>query len=377
MGGVEKTSMKYIPSRIPLVLVIGFITAFGAAQAATPKPVLLKVPVAFSTKLPGLGSSIVKLKDDLEKASDGAIRIKLYEPNKLVAPFEILNAVSSGKVNAGYGAAMYWAGEIPASLLFSAFPFGPEAGEYTAWLYHGNGLQLYQAMYDKAGKNVHVLPCTLISAESSGWFTKEIKEAKDLAGLKIRFSGLGGKVLQRLGAAVTTLPGGEIFPALEKGAIDATEFSSPAIDERLGLYRIAEYNYFPGWHQQATILELLINKEHWNRMTPGQQRLMEMASKASMMDSFAHGEAIQAAAMQRNRDRHGVRIRYWNDEMLALFARAWREIVAEEAEKDAFFREVWDDLSEFRAQYDLWKSYAFLPRPSPPKNIPEETVPRK
>nr|VFK18448.1 MAG: TRAP-type mannitol/chloroaromatic compound transport system, substrate-binding protein [Candidatus Kentron sp. LPFa] len=362
--------MKYTPLYLLLALVIGAI-AFGVAEAANPRPVLLKMPIGFSTRLPALGSPIIKIKDDLERASGGSIKVKLYEPNKLVAPFEILDAVSSGKVNAGYSAALYWAGEMPASSLFSAFPFGPEAGEYMAWLYYGNGLKLYQKMYDNAGKNVHVLPCALITAETSGWFTKEIKSAEDIDGLKIRFAGLGGKVLQRLGASVTMLPGGEIFPALEKGALDATEFSTPAIDERLGFHRIARYNYFPGWHQQATILELLINKDQWNALTDQQRRLIEITCKASMMDSFAHGEAIQAAALRRNRDEHGVLIRYWSDDMLALFEGAWRQVVAEEAEKDAFFQEVWDDLSAFGVQYDLWESHAFLPR----ARFPEKQCP--
>ncbi|MBT8420112.1 MAG: TRAP transporter substrate-binding protein [Gammaproteobacteria bacterium] len=344
------------------VFSMGLIAIPNAAEAAKVKPVLLKVPIAFSTKLPALGSPIVKFKDDLETASGGSIKVKIYEPNKLVAPFEILGAVSSGKVNAGYAAAVYWVGEMPAAPFFSAIPFGPEAGEYMAWMYYGNGLKLYQRMYKDAGKNVHVLPCALIAAETSGWFTKEIRDEKDLQGINIRFPGLGGKVLQKLGTATTLLPGGEIFPALEKGALDATEFSSPAIDERLGFYKIAKYNYFPGWHQQATVLELLINNDQWNKMTHGQQRLVEMTCKASMMDSFAHGEAIQAAVIERNRDEHGVDIRYWDDEMLALFERTWQEVVAEEIAKDAFFKTVWEDLSAFRAQYDLWESHAFLPR---------------
>nr|VFJ87471.1 MAG: TRAP-type mannitol/chloroaromatic compound transport system, substrate-binding protein [Candidatus Kentron sp. H]VFJ89099.1 MAG: TRAP-type mannitol/chloroaromatic compound transport system, substrate-binding protein [Candidatus Kentron sp. H]VFJ95787.1 MAG: TRAP-type mannitol/chloroaromatic compound transport system, substrate-binding protein [Candidatus Kentron sp. H] len=353
--------MKHLFHAILFLLSVSLIAA-PAAQAAKVKPVLLKVPVAFSTKLPALGTPIVKVKEDLEAASDGRIRVKIYEPNKLVAPFEILGAVSSGKVNAGFGAAMYWSGEMPAAPFFSAIPFGPEAGEYLAWMYYGNGLTLYQRMYDEAGKNVHALPCALLSAETSGWFGKAIEDEGDLKGLNIRFAGLGGRVMERLGAAITLLPGGEIFPALEKGALDATEFSSPAIDEGLGFYKIAKYNYFPGWHQQATILELLINGDQWRRMTPGQQRLLEVTCKASVMDSFAHGEAIQGAVMERNRNEHGVHIRDWSDDMLALFQRAWREVVAEEAEKDAFFKEVRDDLSAFRARYDLWESHAFLPR---------------
>nr|VFJ62612.1 MAG: TRAP-type mannitol/chloroaromatic compound transport system, substrate-binding protein [Candidatus Kentron sp. DK] len=344
------------------LLSLGLCLGAGPARAGGTKPVLLKIPIAFSTNLPALGSPILKVKEDLETASDGSIRVRIYEPNKLVAPFEILGAVSSGKVNAGYAAAVYWSGSMPSASFFSAIPFGPEAGEYMAWMYHGNGLKLYQQMYDDAGKHVHVLPCSLVAAETSGWFTKAIRTPEDLRGLNIRYPGLGGRVLQRLGASVSVLPGGEIFPALEKGALDATEFSSPAIDERLGFYKVAKYNYFPGWHQQATVLELLINKDQWEAMSPGQRRLVEVTCKASVMDSFAHGEALQGEVLRRNRDEHGVRLEYWSDGMLALFERTWREVVAEEAEKDAFFKTVWEDLSAFRDRYRLWEEHAFLPR---------------
>ncbi|MEM6945936.1 MAG: hypothetical protein AAF565_19505, partial [Pseudomonadota bacterium] len=129
--------------------------------------------------------------------SGGTLRMKVYEPGKLVAPFEILDAVSSGKINSGYTTAGYWAGKIPAAPLFSAVPFGPEAGEYMAWLYYGNGLTLYQEMYDQAGYNVKVIPCAVIAPETSGWFAKEIAGVEDLEGLKMRFFGLGGKVMQK------------------------------------------------------------------------------------------------------------------------------------------------------------------------------------
>jgi TRAP-type mannitol/chloroaromatic compound transport system substrate-binding protein len=217
----------------------------GAQAQAQSKSVLLKVPVAFPTNLPGLGKPITYAAANVQKISGGSVKMKVYEPKKLVAPFEILGAVSSGKVNAGYATAGYWAGKIPASPLFSAVPFGPEAGEYMAWLYNGNGMKLYQEMYDQAGYNVHVTPCAIIAPETSGWFAKEINSPDDLKGLKMRFFGLGGKVMQKLGVSTSLLPGGEIFPALEKKAIDATEFSMPAIDKRLGFHKIVKYNYFP------------------------------------------------------------------------------------------------------------------------------------
>ncbi len=343
-----------------------FILTSSPASAAE-KKVMLKVPVCFSTALPGLGTTIPWVADRIETASGGTLKMKVYEPKKLIAPFEILDAVSKGKINAGYSTAGYWAGKIPASPIFSAIPFGPEAGETLAWLYYGNGMKLYQEMYDSHGFNVKVLVCGIIAPETSGWFSKEIQSAADLKGLRMRFFGLGGQVMQKLGASVSLLPGGEIFPALEKKAIDATEFSMPAIDERLGFHKIAKYNYFPGWHQQATVFELLINKDVWNGMSDRQRMVIEMLCKAGTLDAFAYTEAIQAKAMKANVEKRGVKNMYWSDEMLTTFKTAWEDVAKEQADKDAFFKKVWDDVSTFRAEYKLWQTYGFLPRPEPPK----------
>ncbi|ABV93710.1 putative TRAP-transporter extracellular solute-binding protein [Dinoroseobacter shibae DFL 12 = DSM 16493] len=323
---------------------------------------LLKTPIAFSTALPGLGTPIPRVADALATMSGGTLKMKVYEPGKLVPAFEILDAVSSGKINSGYTTAGYWAGKIPAAPLFSAVPFGPEAGEYMAWLYYGNGMDLYQEMYDQAGYNVHVLPCAILAPETSGWFAKEITSAEDLNGLKMRFFGLGGKVMQKLGVATSLLPGGEIFPALEKGAIDATEFSMPAIDARLGFHKLVKFNYFPGWHQQATVFELMINKDVWNDASEQHKAIIESACKASMADSFAEGEAIQHAALIDNVEKNGVEMKQWSPEMLELFRATWDEVAAEEAANDEFFAKVLADMTTFRDGYALWKRNAFLPR---------------
>ncbi|MEM1432256.1 MAG: TRAP transporter substrate-binding protein [Pseudomonadota bacterium] len=333
-----------------------------AAPAVAADKLLLKTPIAFSTALPGLGSPIPRVAEQVELMSGGTLRMKVYEPGKLVPPFEILDAVSTGKINSGYTTAGYWAGKIPAAPLFSAVPFGPEAGEYMAWLYYGNGLDLYQQMYDQAGYNVKVIPCAVIAPETSGWFASEINSPDDLQGLKMRFFGLGGKVMQKLGVATSLLPGGEIFPALEKGAIDATEFSMPAIDARLGFHKLVKFNYFPGWHQQATVFELLVNKDVWNEASEQHQAIITNACKASMADSFAEGEAIQHAALIDNVENNGVTIKQWSPEMLATFRSTWEDVAKEEAANDAFFAEVLADLTEFRTGYDVWKRNAFLPR---------------
>lgn len=337
-------------------------TLVAAQGAAAADKILLKTPIAFSTSLPGLGSPIPRVAEQLDLMSGGTLKMKVYEPGKLVPPFEILDAVSSGKINSGYTTAGYWAGKIPAAPLFSAVPFGPEAGEYMAWLYYGNGMNLYQEMYDQAGFNVKVLPCAVIAPETSGWFANEINSPEDLDGLKMRFFGLGGKVMQKLGVATSLLPGGEIFPALEKGAIDATEFSMPAIDARLGFHKLVKFNYFPGWHQQATVFELLVNKDVWNGASDQHKAIIENACKASMADSFAEGEAIQHAALIDNIENNGVSIKTWNDEMLSTFRSTWEEVAAEEAGNDEFFAKVLADLTEFRDGYAVWKENAFLPR---------------
>lgn len=351
---------KFAKSLISAAVVTAAVAGTTAPVQAADK-LLLKTPIAFGSHLPALGTPIVWVSDQLATVSDGSVKMKIYEPGKLVSPKEILDAVSSGKVNSGYATAGYWQGKMPAAALFSAVPFGPEAGEYMAWMYYGNGLKLYQEMYDTNGYNVKVLPCAIISPETSGWFSKPIEKPEDLQGLNMRFFGLGASVMEKLGVGTVQLPGGEIFGALEKGAIDASEFSQPAIDQRLGFHKIVKYNYFPGWHQQATVFELLINKDTWNKMSKGQQALVDTTCKASMTNAIAEGEAMQFPVMQKAKE-NGVEIRYWNQTMLDTFKKTWDEVVAEKTAEDPFFKKVWDDMSTFRSGYDLWEANAFLPR---------------
>ena len=339
-----------------------FVTAASAADAE--KKVLLKVPTCFPTALPALGDPILYMSKRLELISGGSMRMKVYEPGKLVAPFEILDAVSRGKINAGYSLAAYWQGKMPAAPFFSAIPFGPEAGEFLAWLYYGNGLKLWQQMYDENGYNVKVLPCSAIAPETSGWFADEINSLDDLKGMRMRFFGFGGLVMQKLGVSTSLLPGGEIFPALEKGAIDATEYSMPAIDQRLGFYKVVKYNYYPGWHQQATIGELLVNKDVWNAMSARQQEILQVLCRASITESFAHAEAIQGPVIRENVERRGVTNKYWSDEFLNAFKGAWLQVVEEQCAKNPYFKKVWDDYSAFHKDYAYWSARGFMPRDS-------------
>lgn len=332
------------------------------ASPAFAKRELLKLQQAYASVLPTLGINVEWAVKQMEELSEGNLVFKIYEPGKLVAPFEILEAVSSGKVDAGVAGDGFFAGKIPAGQVFSSIPFGPEADEYMAWYYHGNGAKLHQWAYDESGFNVKMIPIVMIAPETAGWFKAPIKAIEDLQGMKMRFYGLGGQAMQKLGMSITLMPGGELFAALEKGVIDATEFSMPTIDKRLGFYKLVKYNYFPGWHQQATIIPLYINKDKWNSLSKPHQKMIEIACMASMTNSIAQGEAEQGPIIKENLEKHGVQNMYWSDDMLAKFQKAWEEVAAEQAGKDPIFKKCFDDLQAFRVEYKFWQGLGFLPR---------------
>lgn len=355
-----KSLKVLLVSLMAMALLVGL--GSGAALASDEKKVLLKVPAAFPSTLPTIGDGLLFFKDTVEKASGGSIAVIIYEPGKLMPPFEIHDSVSTGKVNAGYSVTGYIEGKVPSASLFSAVPFGPELSEYVGWFYFGNGNKLYQEMYDSNGYNIKAFPLTFMAPETAGWFKKPINKPQDLKGVKIRFFGLGGKVLSKLGASVATLPGGEIFPALEKGALDATEFSLPAIDTKLGFAKVAKYNYFPSWHQPATVLELLINKDTWNGMSENQQAVVEAAVKATNLFTIAQSVSQQGKVVKENETKFGTSNRVWSPEMLKLFKSTWNGVVEEEAAKDAFFKRVWEDLKQYVADNAPYGNRAYLPR---------------
>ena len=235
--------------------------------------------------------------------------------------------------------------------------------EKSTWMLYDDGMKYFQQMYDDNGYNVKVLLCGMYAPETSGWFKKEINSMEDLQGLNMRFFGLGAEVMQKLGVSTSLLAGGDIFPALERGAIDATEFSMPLVDANLGFYNIAKYNYFPGWHQPSTMFELLINKDRWEELDEIAQNQIEIACMANLADNFAEGEAKNFPAMKENVEEHGVEIKNWNEEQLQQFESAWLEVAGELGAEDPFFQEVWDDLQQFRQDYKLWSNNIYLPRP--------------
>jgi len=334
--------------------------AMGASGAQAQE--VFEMTSAFGKNLPILGTAGVNFVDKINSIST-EVEFEHFDPGELVPTLEALDAVSNGSVDAAYTTSGYWQGKMNAAGLFAAVPFGPEPGEMLAWMLYDDGMRYFQQMYDDNGYNVKVLLCGTYAPETSGWFKQKIESVEDLQGLNMRFFGLGAEVMQKLGVSTSLLAGGDIFPALERGAIDATEFSMPIVDANLGFYNIAKYNYFPGWHQPATMFELLVNKDRWEELDEIAQNQIEIACLANVTTNFAEGEAKNWPAMVTNVEEHGVTIERWSEEELNAFESAWLEVASELAAEDPFFKEVWDDLQEFRAGYATWFNNIYLPRP--------------
>jgi TRAP-type mannitol/chloroaromatic compound transport system substrate-binding protein len=333
--------------------------AKAALESQSPLRIHWRMPVAFATNLPVLGDNAVYVTDAIRAASNGALRIDPYEPNEIVPPFSITDAVRDRKVEAGYSWLGYDQGRIPASPLIGAVPFGMEPWEFSAWWFEAGGRELGQALYAK--QNTHILFCGISGPETAGWFRDRIDSLEQMKGLKIRFAGLGGKVIEQVGASVTMLPGGEIFQALEKGAIDATEYSLPIVDEKLGFNRIARYNYYPGWHQPSTAVHLIVNLDIWNSLANHDQQLIETACTAGVTRNLARSEGLQGAVMARFPEL-GVSAETLPEEVLRELQRVSEAVMREQAEKDDDFRKILESQQAFRADYAIWKSRAYLPR---------------
>ena len=370
----KQISNKAALFAVAMALAVGFITSLAVrpvhigtsqsldsseTQSASQVRVRWRVPVVFQTTWPVLGDNPVYVSQMIKDASRGAFLLDIFEPNEIVPPFSITDAVRDQKIEAGYTWLGYDQGKIPASALVGAVPFGMEPWEYSAWWFEGNGKNLTETLYKK--HNIYPIFCGMTGPETAGWFRKPIQSLEDLKGLKIRFAGLGGKVIEQLGASVTMLPGSEIFQALEKGAIDATEFALPIVDQQLGFDRVAKYNYYPGWHQPFTASHLIVNLTTWDSLDSNDQSLLELACTAGVIRNLSSSEGKQGAVVARFEET-GALPRVLSLEILRELERVTRRVLEQEAERDKDFAVIYESQLEFRQNYSHWKSRAYLPR---------------
>ncbi|UCH49555.1 MAG: TRAP transporter substrate-binding protein [Betaproteobacteria bacterium] len=332
----------------------------GDATAPTTEKVTLQMTSVFPSSLELLGDSALKFAENVKRVSGGTLEIRVFEPGALVPGLEAIPAVSKGSVQTAWSSPGFFAGTDMAFSFFSTVPFGANAPEFLAWLYYGGGLELSDEMFGE--HNVKAIPCSMIPPEASGWFRQEIKSLDDLRGIKMRFFGLGARVMDKLGVSTQLLAPGDIFQSLQLGTIDATEFSMPSSDESFGFYQVAKYYYFPGWHQPSSLGDVFINMDVWNGLSDHHKAVIEITCGDMIRDMLARGEATQAPAMRRMRDQHGVNIMYWPPEFLEAYEKAWNEVVEEESKNNANFRKVYASFSKFREEFKLWGDNGYLKR---------------
>jgi len=327
--------------------------ALGAAgNASAARKIKWKMVTTWPKNFPGLGTGANNLARLINEMSGGRMKVKVYGAKELVPPFEIFDAVSSGTAQMGHGAAYYWKGKSEAAQFFAAVPFGLNAQEMNAWLYHGGGMKLWEETYKPFG----LIPTAAgnTGVQMAGWFNREINTVADLKGLKMRIPGLGGEVLKQAGGTPVSLPGGEIFTSLKTGAIDATEWVGPYNDLAFGLHKAAKYYYYPGWHEPGTTLECFINEKAFKKLPDDLQVIVKQACRIANQDMLAEYTARNNTALDTLVNKHKVQLRKLPDDVLKKLKSLSDEVVSDVASKDAMSKKVFESFVKFRNQAKDW-----------------------
>src|SRR5262245_976479 len=332
------------------------VLSFGSA-AAQDKRVRIQLAGAFPSTTAIVGPAQARVVEMMKTLSAGSLDVRFFEPGALMPASQYFDAVSNGSLDMAWTVSGFFTGKDVAFAMFASVPFGPEAGEYLAWMRYGGGEELQRELH--AQFNIEVITCGLIAPEASGWFRKEIKTLDDLKGLRMRFFGLGAIVMQKLGVSTQILQAGEIFQALQLGTIDATEFSMPVMDMTLGFYQVAKHYYFPGWHQMSTFTHLLFSKAKWAELSETHKEVVKGACEDTMLKMYIEGESVQGKAMKEIQSK-GVTLHYWPKEMLDSYRKAWAEVIEEEKTKSPEFAEAWASLTKFREEYKVWRQYGYI-----------------
>ena len=349
--------------------------AAGCSFGATPAAQEVQQAVAQDTALPELkwemATSWTPAVDILFGAAQlftetvstltgGKLQITARAAGELAPGTQVLDVVQQGAVPIGHTASYYYIGKTPAAAFGTTLPFGLTAQQQNSWLYAGGGLELIQKLYaDKF--NVLPLPAGNTGMQMGGWFRKEINTVADLQGLKMRIAGLGGQVMAKLGVNVQVLPAGEIFQALQTGAIDAAEWVGPYDDEKLGLNTVADYYYRPGWWEPGSSLEVNVNLDEWNKLPELYQVAIQTAAAQANIVMLSRYEAANDAALKRLVD-GGSQLREYSPEIMAAAYETWLGLVDEFSAADADFKAIYEQWSAFRASIYNWNKtneYAF------------------
>lgn len=322
------------------------VATAAVATAALPTPALsnntkhLDMVTTWPENLPGIGISPFRIAGKIREATDGALNLRVHSAGQLVPAFESFDAVSSGRADAYHAAEFYWQEKSKAYALFTSVPFGMTASELNSWIYHGGGQKLWDEL--SARYNLKPFLSGNSGAQGCGWFKDEIRTTEDLRGLRMRMPGLGGDVVTRLGVKAVTIPGGDLYSALESGRVDAVDWAGPWSDLALKFYQVAKYYYWPGFQEPCAGLCTVFNMDVWNGLTSSEQRIVREVCASE--NDFTYTEILynNALALDTLVSQHGVKLRIFPDEVLVAFRVATAQVMEELTSSDEFVAKVYD-----------------------------------
>ena len=318
--------------------------------------VRLKTQFLFPSKMmESIG--ILKVLNRINTFSGNKIKFRIYEPNSIVPNFELWEAVGREQLQAAITLPGILAMKIPANTFFADIPFGPSFIEFNVWMEYGGGRELKNKIYGKKG--IVSIDCWGLPPETAGWYKKEFDTIEELKGMKIRFMGIGSKVYNKFGINTVSLSSKDLLPELKKGNIDAAEFIRPDADLNQRLFDAVKFNYFPGWHSQNNVGELIINQNIWQKLSPNHQMIIKHVCEANDLNSYVSMNFNQIKPMFELKWKR-VKFRNLNNKFLINLKKAWKEVVQEESKKDLLFAKVYSAYQNFRNQYAIWGEKGYL-----------------
>jgi len=337
-----------------LGLAAGAAAAPAIVKAQSPK-VSWRMVGSWPKSLETLYGGMEDISKRVAAATDGNFTIKVFAAGEIVGGLQVLDAVQNGTVECGHTATYYYFGKDPTFAFSCAVPFGPNNRQQNSWMYYGGGLELMREFFK--GYNIINFPAGNTGTQMGGWFRKEIKTVADLKGLKFRVGGFAGQVLTKLGVVPQQIAGGDIYPALEKGTIDAAEWVGPYDDEKLGFYKVAKYYYYPGWWEAGPELDLLVNIKAWEALPKQYQAVLDAACAAANVSMMAKYDQLNPPALKRL-IANGVKLRPFSNEIMAASYKAAREVYAETSAKNANFKKVYEAMVKFQTEEVEWFTIA-------------------
>src|SRR5512143_3081535 len=336
-------------------LAAGTAVAAPAVVRAQSPAVSWRIALSWPKSLDALYGGAEFIAKRVSDATGGKFNIKIFAAGEIVGGLQVLDAVQNGTVEAGHTANYYYFGKDPTFGFAAALPFGMNARQQAAWMRQGGGLELMREFFREY--NILNIPGGNTGAQMGGWFRKEIKTVADLKGLKMRIGGTAGLVLQKLGVVPQQIAGGDIYPALEKGTIDAAEWVGPYDDEKLGFYKVAKHYYYPGWWEGGAQTEAYFNTKAWDSLPKEYQAMLSAACAEADAWMLAKYDALNPPALKRL-IANGVILSPFPNDVMAASYKASEENYDEVAAKNAKFKKVWEPWKKFRAEQVEWFSIA-------------------